>query len=213
MRVWPNDALKDAPSLEDVTVYLSRGRQSEQGVSAHYLIKTQHVQDRSYIRSKLTLAPHVAAKVHADGLAQPGDVLIACSAAGCLGRVAWFQEADQIASTDTHVAIARANRDVVLPTYLYAYLRGAQGQFQLRSREKGDWQREKVGFRFTELNVADMRRVPVPVPDFDEQRRIVDYLEQLSEKVVRLRRNQELRREEIAALQPSSLNAAFNGQL
>jgi type I restriction enzyme S subunit len=83
----------------------------------------------------------------------------------------------------------------------------------LRSREKGDWQREKVGFRFTELNVADMRRVPVPVPDFDEQRRIVDYLEQLSEKVVRLRRNQELRREEIAALQPSSLNAAFNGQL
>jgi type I restriction enzyme S subunit len=127
--------------------------------------------------------------------------------------VAWFQEADQIASTDTHVAIARANRDVVLPTYLYAYLRGAQGQFQLRSREKGDWQREKVGFRFTELNVADMRRVPVPVPDFDEQRRIVDYLEQLSEKVVRLRRNQELRREEIAALQPSSLNAAFNGQL
>jgi type I restriction enzyme S subunit len=213
MRVWPNDALANARTLNDVTVYLSRGRQSEQGKSEHYLIKTQHVQDRRYLPSRMTLAPHVASKVGPDALVQPGDILIACSAAGCLGRTAFFQDAGIVASTDTHVAIARANRDVVLPEYLYAYLRGAQGQFQLRSREKGDWQREKVGFRLTELNVADMRRVPVPIPGLQEQRKIVDFLERFILKIDALRNHQAKRAAEIAALRPSVLNSAFSGQL
>lgn len=213
MRVWPNDALANARTLNEVTVYLSRGRQSEQGKSEHYLIKTQHVQDRKYVPSRMTLAPHVASKVGPDALVQPGDILIACSAAGCLGRTAFFQDARIVASTDTHVAIARANRDVVLPEYLYAYLRGAQGQFQLRSREKGDWQREKVGFRLTELNVADMRRVPVPIPGLQEQRKIVDFLERFTLKIDALRNHQAKRAAEIAALRPSVLTSAFSGQL
>ena len=140
-------------------------------------------------------------------------ILIACSAAGCLGRTAFFQDAGIVASTDTHVAIARANRDVVFPEYLYAYLRGAQGQFQLRSREKGDWQREKVGFRLTELNVADMRRVPVPLPGLQEQRKIVDFLERFTLKIDALRDCQAKRAAEVAALRPSVLNSAFGGRL
>lgn len=213
MRVWPNDSLRHAETLEHVTVYLARGRQSEQGESQHYLIKTQHVQDRSYIRSRMTLASHAAARVASQSLAQPDDILIACSAAGCLGRVAFFQEPDQIASTDTHVAIARANRDRILPEYLYAYLRGAQGQVQLRSREKGDWQREKIGFRFTELNVADMRRVPVPLPGIQEQRRIVEYIDRFTAKLDALGNLQSQRAAEIAALRPSVLTSAFGGRL
>lgn len=213
MKVWPNDALRDAMTLEDVTVYLARGRQSKQGQSEHYLIKTQHVQDRKYIPSTMTLAPYIASKVTPEALAQPGDILIACSAAGCLGRAARFQEIDRVASTDTHIAIARAKADVVLPEYLYAYLRGAQGQFQLKSREKGDWQREKVGFRLTELNVADMRRVPVPLPGFQEQRRIVEWLDRITVKLDALRSHQSQRSAEIAALRPSVLNSAFSGRL
>lgn len=212
MRVWPESSVVGAPTLAEVTEFLSRGRQSEQGPSDHFLIKTQHVQNRRYVRSNMTLAGHVAAKVGSDALARIGDVLIACSAAGCLGRVAPFHE-DQKASTDTHVAIARANRDIVLPEYLYAYLRGAQGQFQLKSREQGDWRREKVSFRLTELNLADLRRVPVPLPGLQEQRRIVDYIERFTCKIATLRGHQAKRSEEVAALRPSILNSAFSGQL
>jgi type I restriction enzyme S subunit len=212
-RIWPDDALSNARTLNEVTVHLARGRQSEQGKSEHYLIKTQHVQQRKYIPSEITLAPHVASKVAPEALVKPGDILIACSAAGCLGRTAFLRDAGIMASTDTHVAIARANRDVVLPEYLYAYLRGAQGQFQLRSREKGDWQREKVGFRLTELNVADMRRVPVPIPGLQEQRKIVDFLERFTLKIDALRNHQARRAVEVAALRPSVLNSAFSGQL
>jgi len=213
MRVWPNQTLEGASTLQQVTTYLSRGRQSEQGESEHYLIKTQHVQMGKYLRSKLKLAPLVAAQVRHEATVQEGDVLIACSAAGCLGRVARYESNGKVASTDTHVAIARPNHEVVLPEYLYAYLKGAQGQIQLRSREKGNWMREKVGFRLTELNVADMRRVPVPVPPLSEQRRIVDHLVAMQSKVDALKQLQAETAAELDALLPSVLDRAFSGAL
>ncbi len=136
LQIWPDKTLEKAVCLEEVTTFLSRGRQSAQGDSEHYLIKTQHVQQGRYIRSHITLSPEVATRVQPDAMVQTGDILIACSAAGCLGRVAQFMEPDQVASTDTHVAIARANSQIILPAYLYAYLKGTQGQVQLRSREE-----------------------------------------------------------------------------
>lgn len=187
LEVWPQSSLIDAPTLADVTTYLARGRQSQQGPLDHYLIKTQHVQMGEYIRTPLTLDPGVAARIQPEALVRSGDVLIACSAAGCLGRVAQYTDADGLASTDTHVAIARPDDTKVLPDYLYAYLRGAQGQHQLRSRERGDWQREKVGFRLTELNLADLRQVPVPLPSLESQERILAELAQVRDRVAAVR--------------------------
>lgn len=210
-QVWPDSSLNDASVLVDVTTFLARGKQSEQGESQHFLIKTQHVQQDRYVPTMLRLAPHAAAKVKPEAVTQRGDILIACSAAGCLGRVARYEGDGKSASTDTHVAIARANPDIVVPAYLYAYLRGAQGQHQLRSRERGDWKREKVSFRLTELNLNDLRRVPVPVPNRDDQRRIVAELDALQAKVDALKRTQAETDAELAALQSAALDRAFKG--
>jgi type I restriction enzyme, S subunit len=212
-KVWPDSALSKARTLESVTVYLGRGRQSEQGESDHFLIKTQHVQQGRYVPSMMRLAAHIAQKVQPDAFVQPGDILIACSAAGCLGRVARFRDEGRVASTDTHVAIARANAALVDGDYLYFYLRGAQGQHQLRSRERGDWQREKISFRLTELNLNDLRQVPVPIPPQPEQRRIVAYLDGLQAKVDALKKLQAETAAELAALLPSILDKAFKGEL
>jgi type I restriction enzyme S subunit len=213
LKIWPASGLKDAPSLEYVTIHLSRGKQSEQGESEHYLIKTQHVQQDHYIPTRLKLAPHAAMKVKPEAIAEEGDILIACSAAGCLGRVAHYSDPSKQASTDTHVAIARPNIELVEPGYLYAYLRGAQGQIQLRSRERGDWQREKISFRLTELNVADLRQVPVPLPDRAEQRRIVKEVEDLRAQVNLVRKLQIETAAEIDAMVPAVLDKAFRGKL
>jgi len=213
LQIWSDESLEKAICLEEVTTFLSRGRQSAQGESEHYLIKTQHVQQGKHIRSRITLAPEVVTKVQPDAMAQPGDILIACSAAGCLGRVARFMEADQAASTDTHVAIARANSLVILPSYLYAYLKSAQGQIQLRSRERGDWMREKVGFRLTELNLADLKRVPVPLPSLGEQQQIVAYLDELQAKVDSVHLMQATTSAELDAMLPSIFDKAFRGEL
>ena len=163
-KLWPDSSLVSAPPLKELTSFLARGRQSEQGESDHYLIKSQHVQQNHYIDTLLRLSSSAAAKVKPDSIVRDGDILIACSAAGCLGRVARYCGDGRVASTDTHVAIARPNLSAVDADYLFAYLRGAQGQHQLRSRERGGWEREKIGFRLTELNMNDLRNVPVPVP-------------------------------------------------
>jgi type I restriction enzyme S subunit len=209
--IWPDAALVGAPTLASVCTFLARGKQSEQGESDHFLIKTQHVQQDRYLPTLMRLAPHTAAKVKAEAIVQDGDTLIACSAAGCLGRVARFRDEGKTASTDTHVAVARANTDVVHSDYLYAYLRGAQGQHQLRSRERGDWQREKISFRLTELNLNDLRKVPIPIPLFSEQRRIVAELNALQAEVDALKRLQGETAAELDALLPSILDRAFNG--
>ena len=207
--LWPPTSLTDAPTLQSVTTYLSRGRQSEQGESDQNLIKTQHVQQDHYISTHLKLASHVAKKVQPDAIARDGDILIACSAAGCLGRVARYNDPSKQASTDTHVAIARPNPEMVDPDYLYAYLRGAQGQIQLRSRERGDWQREKISFRLTELNLADLRKVPVPLPSRSEQRRLVVAVESLMAKVNSVRQLQNQTAAELDAMLPAILDKAF----
>jgi type I restriction enzyme S subunit len=212
-RIWDDDSLRESKRLENLTLFLARGRQSEQGDSEHFLIKTQHVQQGRYIPTRMRLAPHTAAKVRPEALVRTGDILIACSAAGCLGRVARYEANGHVASTDTHVAIARPNPDVVDPDYLYAYLRGSQGQHQLRSRERGDWQREKVGFRLTELNLNDLRAVPVPVPSLAEQRDIVAYLDDLQKKTNDLKALQAETSAELDALMPSILDKAFRGEL
>ena len=146
IEIWTDESLQNAPTLQDVTTYLSRGRQSKQGESKHYLIKTQHVQMGKYVKPQITLSPEIAAKVSPEAIAKHDDILIACSAAGCLGRVACYIDSGIVASTDTHIAIARPNKELILPEYLYSYLKSFQGQVQLRSREKGDWTREKSWF-------------------------------------------------------------------
>ena len=212
-RLWPLSSIEKAPTLAEVTRFLARGRQSEQGASDHVLIKTQHVQQGRYVPSLVRLAPHVAQKVHPDAVAQEGDILVACSAAGCLGRVARYEGDGREASTDTHIAIVRPNPDIIEPDYLYAYLLGAQGQHQLRSRERGDWRREKIGFRLTELNLKDMRAVPVPLPSRHEQRRIVGALAKLRGSLGVWRRLQDATLAEINALVPAVLDRAFKGEL
>lgn len=212
-QIWPDNLLEEALPLEHLTTFLARGKQSAQGESEHFLIKTQHVQQDHCLPTLLRLAPQAAAKVQPEAFAQEGDILIACSAAGCLGRVARYRADGRTVSTDTHIAIARPDSHVVNSDYLYAYLRGAQGQHQLRSRERGDWQREKVGFRLTELNLSDLRKVPVPVPSRSEQDRIVAELNEIRAEIDTLKRLQIETAAELDALLPSVLDRAFRGEL
>jgi type I restriction enzyme S subunit len=211
--IWPDEALEDAPLLDELTVHLARGKQSKQGESEHFLVKTRHVQMDQYVESEMTLAPHIAEKVNPNDLLQFRDIMIACSARGSLGRVARYDLEGQLASTDTHVAIARPDEDRILGDYLYSYLKGAQGQHQLISRERGDWSKQKTSFRLAELNLRDLRSVPVPLPSKEEQQRIVDYLAGLYAKVDALRAHQTATQRDLDALLPAILDKAFKGEL
>lgn len=213
LQLWPESAIKAAPTLADVTTFLARGRQSEQGDASLRLIKTQHVQMGKLLPTQMRLSVTAAQKVSPEAIVHEGDSLIACSAAGCLGRVALFSGLQEPHSVDTHIAIARARQEVVDPKYLFAYLRGAQGQYQLRSREQGDWQREKVSFRLTELNVASLRAVPIPVPSLSTQLSIVSTLDRYYGKIELVSGLASGQQEELKALIPAILAQACRGEL
>ena len=160
------------------------------------------------------LSEEEAAKVQAERLLQPGDVLICSSAAGCLGRPGYFAGYPQPCTTDTHVAIARGDPARLDSRFLFHYVQSPQGQYELLSREQGGkWQEEKVGFRLTELNLADLRTVPVPLPPLDEQRRIAAHLDALQAKADAIRAAQLETQRELDALMPSVLDRAFRGEL
>ena len=86
--LWPPTSLTDAPTLQSVTTYLSRGRQSEQGESDQNLIKLQHVQQDHYISTHLKLASYVAKEGSTGRDSRDGDIFIASSALPVLARCA-----------------------------------------------------------------------------------------------------------------------------
>lgn len=65
----------------------------------------------------------------------------------------------------------------------------------------------------TELNLNDLRRVPVPVPPLPDQRRIVAELDALQAEVDALKRLQAESRLCLEQLLPAILDRAFKGEL
>ena len=71
--------------------------------------------------------------------------------------------------------------------------------------------REKISFRLTELNLNDLRKVPILLTPLSEQRRIVAELNALQAEVDALKRLQAESATELDALLPAILDRAFNG--
>lgn len=89
--------------------------------------------------------------------------------------------------------------------YLYRYFQTPSYWSQIIDEKKGTGQPNVNGKKLANI------RVPIAPPD--EQRRIVDYLDDLQAKVDDLRRLQAETATELDALQPSILDKAFRGEL
>lgn len=69
------------------------------------------------------------------------------------------------------------------------------------------------GTSYQGLNLSDVRKLPIPVPPLEEQRRLVAYLDGLQGQVSALRVVQAETERELFALMPSILDKAFKGEL
>jgi type I restriction enzyme S subunit len=106
------------------------------------------------------------------GFPRGGDLILTTEAP--LGEVALIE--------DPHVALAqrllvlRGRADLILPEFLFAFFRSAQGRTELLSRASGS---TVMGVRTDRL-----REVPVQVPDLVVQREIVAALKEVSSHVI-----------------------------
>lgn len=168
--------------IEKACSLVSRGKHSKQGSSETFLIKTRHVWPegvKDY--SDCRLAETEAERLRTELVVRQHDVLLACSARGSLGRTCYMAEAlGQKATVDTHVAILRADESRALARFLFEFLNSPLGRYLLISAEAGGrWHEEKIGFRYAELNLQDLKQIRIPLPDKDRQQAILDRLGEL----------------------------------
>jgi hypothetical protein len=95
-RIWADAMLVDAPHLESLTKFLARGKQSEQGESDHFLIKTQHVQQGRYIQTQMRLAAHAASRVKSEAIVQDGDILMRNKSSSSAGGLTEFDSSGNV---------------------------------------------------------------------------------------------------------------------
>jgi len=96
-------------------------------------------------------------------------------------------------------------RNTVTPEYLYRYFQSPSYWTQVIEEKKGTGQ--------PNVNGKKLANIRVPIPPLAEQRRIVEYLEGLTDKLEVLSRLQVNTTTELEALLPSILDKTFKGEL
>ncbi|WBB98009.1 restriction endonuclease subunit S [Solwaraspora sp. WMMA2059] len=127
--------------------------------------------DELSLRDLHRTAPAISGQYHRSTL-RSGDVLV--SIRGTYGRVVAVPP-DLDGANITQDTARLAFIDGVDPSFACIYLRSPQVQRYLRSIARG--------VAVKGVNIADLREVPFPVPDMDEQRRIATAVDRLFSKL------------------------------
>ena len=102
----------------------------------------------------------------ADEYMQDGDVVVNSTGTGTLGRVGFYQIADNRLRLpivpDSHVTVVRGFRSIQ-PYYLYAFMKASQSELE----KKGEGSTNQK-----ELKPLTLKEMLVPIPPVSEQKRI-----------------------------------------
>ena len=105
---------------------------------------------------------------------KPKDLIISCS--GTIGKVDLISEKDPIGIISQALLILRANTDIVLPEYLFYFLKSDYGYNSIISRSMGSVQ----------VNIAKrevLENIKINIPSLKEQEKIVKILSNIDEKI------------------------------
>ncbi len=133
---------------------------------------------------------------------QKGDILMARY--GTIGA-ARYVDTDREFLASYSIAVIRPNPELVEGRFLYWMSISPYVQEQALKGIRGSG--------MADLGLKTIREFIIPHLNFDEQRRIVAYLDGLQAKVNALRELQSQNQEELDALLPSVLDRAFKGEL
>lgn len=105
---------------------------------------------------------------------RPGDLVISCS--GTLGKITVIRADDSVGIISQALLILRVDKAKVLPEYLYYFLTSRRGQYLLLGASHGSVQ----------TNIAKravVEAIKLELPDLLEQKKIVDILGTIDEKI------------------------------
>ena len=104
----------------------------------------------------------------------PQDIIISCS--GTVGEVSLIKETDPIGIISQALLLLRVNKSVILPKYLFYFLKTSEGHNAIVSRSSGSVQ----------VNIAKrevIESIPMIIPPLKLQNAICDILQSLDDKI------------------------------
>jgi len=137
-----------------------------------------------------------------------GDLLIVRTngSADLVGRCAVIPNLPEATAFASYMIRIRCDAEKIHPHFLQLILRHQRTAGQLI-----DFARTTAGQY--NVSLGRLRNTKIPLPQLDEQHRIVAYLDNLQQRVDELRRLQAATQKELDALMPSVLAKAFAGEL
>ena len=166
--------------LIDVTTKIGSGATPKGGESAYKdsgitLIRSQNVYDGAFLEKGLAFIDDEQAKKLENVTVESQDVLFNITGAS-VARCCVVQDKYLPARVNQHVAIIRANSEVLLPKFLQAVLVSKDYKAQLLNLAGGANTREAI----TKVELEEFK---IPVPPLAEQEKIVQQIEALEAQI------------------------------
>lgn len=163
--------------LEQVCEYIQRGKSPKYSDIQKYPVVAQKCNQWSgfSLEKAKFIDPKTIGSYKEERILQEGDLMWNSTGLGTLGRVAIYQENKnpyELAVADSHVTVIRLLKHHVNFKYLYYYIANPSVQSVIEKQSSGSTKQ-------IELATSTVKNYIVPLPPLNEQKRIVEEIEEL----------------------------------
>ncbi|MDR5658551.1 restriction endonuclease subunit S [Serpentinicella sp. ANB-PHB4] len=163
--------------LEQVCEYIQRGKSPKYSDIQMYPVVAQKCNQWSgfSLEKAKFIDPNTIESYKQERILQDGDLMWNSTGLGTLGRVAIYEENKnpyQFAVTDSHVTVIRLLKQYVDFKYLYFYIANPTVQSVIEKQSSGSTKQ-------IELGTNTVKNYILPLPPLEEQKRIVEKIEEL----------------------------------
>jgi type I restriction enzyme, S subunit len=163
--------------LEDICEYIQRGKSPKYSDVKKYPVVAQKCNQWSgfSLEKAKFIDPYTISSYKEERFLVDGDLMWNSTGLGTLGRVAIYEEDKnpyEIAVADSHVTVIRPLKQYISYKYLYYYIANPSVQNVIEEQSSGSTKQ-------IELATNTVKNYIVPLPPQDEQKRIVEKIEEL----------------------------------
>ena len=163
--------------LIEVCEYIQRGKSPKYSTIKKYPVIAQKCNqwDGFSIEKAKFIEPDSLQSYGEERLLQDNDLMWNSTGLGTLGRIAIYKSAlnpYELAVADSHVTVIRPFKAYILPEYLYYYFASPSVQNVIEDKADGTTKQK-------ELATATIKAYLIPIPPLDEQKRILEKLDEV----------------------------------
>lgn len=197
--------------LDSLTDYIQRGKSPKYSEVKKIPVISQKCNQWSgfEIDKARFIDPDTISKYSEERKLQDLDLLWNSTGTGTIGRVAVYESKlnpFDTAVADSHVTVVRVDKKLMLPKFLYWFLRSPFVQQSIESLADGSTNQK-------ELATRTIKNVLVPVPPLEEQKRIVEKVKCLFSKIDVIQKSMDEVSQLSSSLEKQLLQSAISGKL